>query len=132
MAKYNFWVRTTKQTNHPMKGIEMELSDCLQMFNDYVKVLRSTHHEIIDAEIYRITEPAWTYLDEEDKLVRDAMIEEMNATGSKVFGHDALLKHKGVTLDVLVRVLSDMEERGKIVRCKGGYMFTEDVKPANK
>ena len=132
MAKYNFWVRTTKQTNHPMKGIEMELSDCLQMFNDYVKVLRSTHHEIIDAEIYRITEPAWTYLDEEDKLVRDALIEEMNATGSKVFGHDALLKHKGVTLDVLVRVLSDMEERGKIVRCKGGYMFTEDVKPANK
>ena len=132
MAKYNFWVRTVEQTNHPMKGIKMEFIDCLQMFNDYVKVLRNTHHEIIDAEIYRITEPAWTYLDNEEKLVRDAMIEEINATGNKVFGDDALLKYKGVTSDILGRVLWDMKERGQIVRCEGGFMFTEDVKPTNK
>lgn len=41
MAKYNFWVRTTKQTNHPMKGIEMEFGECLQMFNDYMTLLTS-------------------------------------------------------------------------------------------
>lgn len=54
MAKYNFWVRTTKQTNHPMKGIEMEFGECLQMFNDYMTLLEKHGCEIIDAEIFRI------------------------------------------------------------------------------
>lgn len=45
MAKYNFWVRTTKQTNHPMKGIEMEFGECLQMFNDYMTLLAEIGEE---------------------------------------------------------------------------------------
>lgn len=131
MAKYNFWVRTTKQTNHPMKGIEMEFGDCLQMFNDYINVLRNTGHEIIDAEIYRIIEPAQEYRNEDEKLVLDAICKEIDATGSKAFGYEALLKYEGVTPAMLGGVLIDMRRRGKIVSCEDGLMFAEDVEPVN-
>ena len=58
MAKYNFWVRTTKQTNHPMKGVGMELGECRQFFNDYLALLERHGIEVIDAEIYRIKSEA--------------------------------------------------------------------------
>jgi hypothetical protein len=58
MAKYNFWVRTTKQTNHPMKGAEMEFGECRQFFNDYLALLEKHGIEVIDAEIYRIQSEA--------------------------------------------------------------------------
>lgn len=132
MAKYNFWVRTTKQTNHPMKGIEMEFGECLQMFNDYMTLLEKHGCEIIDAEIYRIQPGAEVPAESCDgdakpadtvncvEVVREAIRNESEIC--HIVRLSELLAHKGVTQQVLDKVIPSLLASEEISVYGCGYV----------
>ena len=133
MAKYNFWVRTTKQTNHPMKGIEMEFGDCLQMFNDYMTLLEKHGCEIIDAEIYRIQPGAEVPADKETDAVTplSAVIEAIRSEAKQNvdfrFTRENILAYNGVNSETVDGILESLERNGRIVRLAGGYAYVQGV-----
>lgn len=101
----------------------MTKETALATARDYVKLHDKREARVHVAEMTNMR----NYL----KDALDAICKEIDATGSKAFGYEALLKYEGVTPAMLGGVIIDMRRRGKIVSCEDGLMFAEDVEPVN-
>lgn len=130
MAKYNFWVRTAEQTNHPMKGIEMEFGECRQAFNDYLALLEKHGVEVIDAEIYRIQ---YEKEDDDDKQMTPtdyalSVIKiETEDTPDCTFTFESLLKYEGIDVETLPSILKKLERFDCIAKTEGGYIYKSGI-----